>query len=372
MLFMKKRVIVLGRALENSRYFIEYLIKEIRDVVGDIDESIFIDKSDDLSSIIRDRVENSRYLFIIAYEDILLVAKILATISSDTLTHKSNMLLPSKVKSFSKNSYLLELDGTTINILNITDTLGKIPEILIEKDLPVKLFLLSSDIEADKFYRLAKLFRVELFGALLIDELREYTLYAKSKDDIDLFLQEARDIVDGDIFFGSELSKVVVDILIKSNKQITTAESCTGGLISSEIVKYSGVSKIFKGSVIVYDNEFKSSILGVKESTLREYGAVSFECVEEMLVGAQKLFNTDFSIAVSGVAGPDGGTIDKPVGRVFVGVKNRDIDRAIIRELDLKGDRNYIQKSAMLWAFKLLILSDRELFLKFMPKILDK
>jgi nicotinamide-nucleotide amidase len=167
------------------------------------------------------------------------------------------------------------------------------------------------------------------------------------------------------------ISKEIVEILIKENLTITSAESCTGGLFASTLVKNSGVSAIFKGSIVAYANEIKRDILGVDEETLEKFGAVSPECVSLMLDGVSKIFSSDFAIAISGVAGPDGGSLEKPVGTIFIGVKSRQKPNKI-KKLTLKGDREDIQKSAILWAFRELIESDKKLFSKFMSNSLDK
>ena len=99
-----------------------------------------------------------------------------------------------------------------------------------------------------------------------------------------------------------------------------TAESCTGGMIASMLTALPGVSEYFYGGVVAYKNEVKRDLLGVAEATLAAHGAVSAECVVEMAQGARKVLKTDCAIAVSGIAGPDGGTEDKPVGTVYVAV----------------------------------------------------
>jgi len=144
----------------------------------------------------------------------------------------------------------------------------------------------------------------------------------------------------------------VVEQLISKNISITTAESCTGGLIASEIVSHSGVSSIYSGSVVTYSNEMKVRLLGVKEKTLKKFGAVSVECVKEMCFGASELFDTDIAIAVSGVAGPSGGSKFNPVGSVVIGVKFKSIYQ--IERNNFTGNRNEIQQKAKDRALKMV------------------
>lgn len=121
------------------------------------------------------------------------------------------------------------------------------------------------------------------------------------------------------------LSKVLGNLLLKKQKTIATAESCTGGTIASLLTSIAGSSAYFKGSVVSYSNEVKQNILGVRPATLADYGAVSEETVIEMLKGLLASIQSDYGIAVSGIMGPDGGSEEKPVGTVWIAVgdKNR-------------------------------------------------
>ena len=101
---------------------------------------------------------------------------------------------------------------------------------------------------------------------------------------------------------------------------LSVAESCTGGYLSHLFTQHAGSSAVFLGGGITYSNQLKESILGVKHETLDQFGAVSEETVTEMVEGALKNFKSDFAVAITGIAGPDGGTADKPVGTVWVAV----------------------------------------------------
>ena len=125
---------------------------------------------------------------------------------------------------------------------------------------------------------------------------------------------------------------------------ISTAESCTGGMIASKLIEVPGISKNFIESIVSYSNEAKIKRLKVKKETLEKYGAVSEEVAREMLTG----LNTDIGISTTGIAGPDGGTKNKPVGLVYIGIKVKDEVKIFRREL--KGDRNKIRQRAMMHA----------------------
>jgi nicotinamide-nucleotide amidase len=120
------------------------------------------------------------------------------------------------------------------------------------------------------------------------------------------------------------LEKVLGDTLKQHNATIATAESCTGGNIAKKLTSISGSSSYFKGSVIAYSNDIKQKILGVKEETLLKYGAVSEEVVKEMVKGIQELFNSNYAISISGIAGPEGGTKNKPVGTTWIALTDGD------------------------------------------------
>jgi nicotinamide-nucleotide amidase len=116
------------------------------------------------------------------------------------------------------------------------------------------------------------------------------------------------------------LEMVIGRLLTTKKNSLCTAESCTGGEIAHLLTSVPGSSAYYKGSVIAYDNDVKRQLLGVREDSINQYGAVSEEVVREMASGARKLFKTEFAVATSGIAGPDGGTAAKPVGTIWIAV----------------------------------------------------
>ena len=118
------------------------------------------------------------------------------------------------------------------------------------------------------------------------------------------------------------LEKAILNYMAEKELTLSTAESCTGGYIAHLITQHAGSSKVFFGGAVSYSYELKESILGVKNETLWQYGAVSQETVTEMVEGALLNFKSDYAVAVTGIAGPDGGTSEKPVGTVWIGVAN--------------------------------------------------
>jgi len=133
----------------------------------------------------------------------------------------------------------------------------------------------------------------------------------------------------GDAVYGEgddTLQSVIAKRLTESGLTLSVAESCTGGFLASLFTAMPGASKYFYGSVTSYDNSVKENILNVSIETIAEHGAVSRECAEAMALGVSRALNTDFAVSTTGIAGPDGGSEDKPVGTVWVGVAYPDTD----------------------------------------------
>ena len=139
------------------------------------------------------------------------------------------------------------------------------------------------------------------------------------------------------------LEMALTKLLMKKKYTMTTAESCTGGMIAARMVNAPGVSAVLKSGFITYANEAKEELLGVSHDTLEKFGAVSRETAEEMAEGAVKAAHTDAAVAVTGIAGPDGGTKEKPVGLVYIGVNVR--GNVEVREYHFSGSRQKIRES---------------------------
>lgn len=159
----------------------------------------------------------------------------------------------------------------------------------------------------------------------------------------------------GDYVYGTDemsLPEKVLDMLREKELTLSFAESCTGGMLSSFLVKNAGASKVFKGSVTVYSNRSKIKVLGVKPETIEKYGAVSVQTAQEMAKACRELFESDIGVSVTGIAGPGGGTAEKPVGLVYLSVCVGESN--ITRELKIKGGREKIRVVSSLNAFDLI------------------
>ena len=144
----------------------------------------------------------------------------------------------------------------------------------------------------------------------------------------------------------------IIDTLKMQQHTISMAESCTGGRVAAAFTAISGASAVFHGSCVTYANEIKHLWLGVSNETLEQYGAVSQQCIEEMLTGIQHKASSDYAIAISGIAGPDGGSVEKPVGTVYIGIRSP--ANTVIEKCHFEGDREAVQHAAVVYAINLL------------------
>ena len=148
------------------------------------------------------------------------------------------------------------------------------------------------------------------------------------------------------------MEESIVDLLKEKQMTVTTAESCTGGLLSGRILNVPGASAVYKEGYITYSNEAKEKLLGVSHETLETYGAVSYETAREMAAGAARSAGADVALAVTGIAGPDGGTKEKPVGLVYIGCFVKGKVRA--EEFHFPGNRSKNRDYAVIKALTLL------------------
>lgn len=151
---------------------------------------------------------------------------------------------------------------------------------------------------------------------------------------------------------GEDLERVVSNMLIEKGLTLSVAESCTGGLLASTLVKNAGASEFLKAGYITYSNDAKMNDLGVKAETLKQFGAVSHQTCSEMVKGLVNKTQTDIGISITGIAGPSGGTPLKPVGLIYIGLSYK--GEVITIEAKLTGDREMIQKRSVIKALKIL------------------
>ena len=148
--------------------------------------------------------------------------------------------------------------------------------------------------------------------------------------------------------------KSLIRILTKKKLKISFVESCTGGLLASKLTSISGSSKVFDLGLITYSNQVKIKILKINKNIIRKYGAVSNECCKAMVQNLSKISKSKINVSITGIAGPGGASINKPVGLVFIGIKKG--KTVIIKENKFKSkNRNSIQKSTVRKVIKIIL-----------------
>ncbi|MDR3243361.1 MAG: competence/damage-inducible protein A [Elusimicrobiota bacterium] len=163
-----------------------------------------------------------------------------------------------------------------------------------------------------------------------------------------------KEILKDDIFAYDEdsIETMIGKLLRKNHQTIATAESCTGGMIAQRITDIAGSSDYFKGTIVSYSNEAKISLLGVKKETIESFGAVSPQSASEMAKGALRAFNTDFAVSSTGIAGPGGGSKEKPVGLVYIAIASK--DKTEVFKYNFIGGRQDIRERTVNTAFDIL------------------
>lgn len=174
----------------------------------------------------------------------------------------------------------------------------------------------------------------------------DYILQSKNEEELEeasnLFENILNEYIVGSI--DKNIEDKVVELLIQNDLTISTAESCTGGMIASKIVNVPNASKVFKESFVTYSNESKTKRLGVREKSLEKYGAVSEVVAKEMAEGVKKVTNSSIGISVTGIAGPTGGTKEKPIGLVYMAISDEN-DTKVYRNI-FSGNRNKVRLRA--------------------------
>lgn len=168
-------------------------------------------------------------------------------------------------------------------------------------------------------------------------------------------VKELKNRFGADIYTTEEnvtLERAVVDLLLANELTVSTIESCTGGMLAARLINIPGVSEVFKSGYITYSNKAKRKVVGVKKSSLHKYGAVSEQVAREMATGSAMVTKADVTVSVTGIAGPDGGSTEKPVGLVYIGccVKGK----TTVKEYHFTGSRAKIRESSVSAALTLM------------------
>ncbi len=361
---MKLYLLFVGTKFIYNRALKEYIIRKVEQKADFIDSITFFKESDNSLSLYLEKElhQANRYIVVTSKQNFSTIGKLICTVTGDNQILKEEMLIPSNSKLFEQGSYLLEYKDSLTNVLHI-DEMQKLPEILLSfEDLKATLHLFEEDRKnaMDRLTSAAQMHDLKIDIINLIDGWLRVDIKSKRYGNISNFITSAKELFPNKIIEAENIITYIIDRLSSKNRKIAFAESCTGGLLSYYFTKNNGASKIFEGSLVTYANNIKESWLGVNKKTLENYGAVSSEVVSEMSEGALSVSSADYAISISGIAGEGGGTKYKPVGTIYIGVRSKAKHKEV--RLNLSGDRNYVQHQSALFAIKMLLLMDIEMF----------
>lgn len=363
---MKHAILIIGDDLRINEPFIEYIYSHYKEKFYEMGDIKFISKTNKNLPFIIDKI-SSQYKFVCIFasnESYHIVSKILATLTSDLLELKSdNTLAPSHAVKISKDSFVIDINSCQINIIK-SNPLEKLPKIILESYGSFKNFyIFDYDVNSVKILLepLTTTYEIQTSVSQYSKYLTLVRAEEKKFGELDEFIKSVQNLFSGKIILEQNFIEFIVKKLQKIHAKITFAESCTAGLVASKIGGISGASEIFDGSLVTYSNEIKNIWLGVNNDILNSYGAVSKECVSQMLSGALEKTGASFALAISGIAGPSGGTEQKPVGTVFIGAAQKDGEKIVNKYL-INGNRNYIRNESANIALSLLIKLNSNLF----------
>ena len=361
---MKLHLLFIGNKFIYNTSLKEYIIRKIEQKTDYINSITYFKESDNsLFLYLEEELNSSNNLVIVTTkQNFSTIGKLICTVTSDNQVLKENMLIPSNSSLFEDGAYLLEYKDSIVNVLHV-DEMQELPKILLENQnstATIHIFEEDKDSAIAILNPIAQTFDVKIDVVSLIDGWLRVDILSQKYGNISKFISSTKHLIPSKLIAATSIIQHIVETLSANQKKITFAESCTGGLLSYYFTKENGASKILEGSLVTYSNELKENWLAVEQKTLEQFGAVSSEVVAQMSEGATNVSNADYAISVSGIAGDSGGTDEKPVGTVYISVRTKDIHKEI--HLSLKGDRNYVQTQSVLFAVKMLILIDREMF----------
>lgn len=361
---MKRDVIFVGNRLILNEAYERYILRNIKSKLASIDSISYFEESDkDLFLHLDGLLKHESKLIIITTKSTFtIVGKLLSTVTADNQVLKDNMLIPSRANILENGSYLLNHNSSEINVVLATE--GKtLPPILIDDEsrlATIHLFneeLLSAQTLLEP---LAQNFDVRLEFSQLVEGWIKIRIHTRRHGNLSQFIASAKGLMHHKVISASNMAAFIIERLSHHKKKLSFAESCSGGSLAHFFTAHSGSSAIFDGSLITYSNTLKANWLAVEDESLEAFGAVSAEVVLEMSEGAMNVSYADFALAISGVAGPTGGSDTKPVGTVYISARSK---TSVHTEcFHFEGDRNYIQEQSVLMAVKMLLNIDRELF----------
>ncbi|WP_024953780.1 CinA family protein [Sulfurospirillum arcachonense] len=364
---MATTLVIVGKSLKINKPFLDYIDSQVYLHVKTPNIKIYLDKNDNnlfenLEKIIS---ESEQTILMTSSESFNLIGKIISTLNEDVLELKEGMLVPSKTIEQKNKSYLLMYKNKKINIIEAKEN-EKLPQILLTSQEESTMFsLIGLDEDSTKILLepLADTYEIKLTSTSVIEGWSYIEATTYKYGNLEKFLLSVKSLFPDKFIQDGNILTHIVESLKDSHQTLSVAESCTGGQIASMITGISGSSEVFNGSIVSYSNDIKKAWLGVSDETFKNYGAVSELCIREMMEGILKASSSDFALATSGIAGPNGGTSSKPVGTVFVGARAKNGEILVERVL-IKGDRKYIQIQSCYHALRLLLHVGKDVFFK--------
>ena len=361
---MKRDVIFVGNRLILNEAYERYLLRTIKSKLASIDSISYFDESDKdlflhLESLLK---YESKLIIVTTKSTFTIVGKLLSTVTADNQILRENMLIPSRAGVLEEGSYLLNHNSSEINVILASE--GKsLPPILIDDDHRQALIhLFNEELSSARtlLEPLAQNFDVRLEFSQLVEGWIKIRIHTRRHGNLAQFIASAKGLMHHKVIAASNIAAYIIEKLSVHRKKLSFAESCSGGALAHFFTSQSGASEVFDGSLVTYSNTLKANWLAVDDDSIEAHGAVSAEVVLQMSEGAMNVSFADYTLSISGVAGPTGGSDAKPVGTVYISARSK--TSVHTERFHFEGDRNYIQEQSVLMAVKMLLNVDKEMF----------
>ncbi|MSN96527.1 CinA family protein [Campylobacter sp. FMV-PI01] len=351
---MKNLLLIISSSIKINQPFLDYIFKSYIENFGNLDDIKFIEKIN-LKQNLEFCISNYSQITIITDNSThYLTNKILATINEDLLIlNEFDDLIPQNSLNYQKNSILIDIKGVKINLIKATP-LNLLPKFLIQNKNKTTTFFIY-DNNPIEIKNLKNKFQIDIISTKYSNFITKFQAKELKFGYLDGFINEIKSNFKTAIF-SDDLVNFIVKKLKKHNAKITFAESYTAGLLTSEFSKTSDFSEIFDGSLVVYSKQIKHTWLDIEDEILNKFGAISIECVEQMLDGALRASGASFAIAISGV---DDFSAKDEIKSIIVGVAN--FDNKIIKKFHINTNI-YFKKEVVNIAISLLIELCRDIF----------
>ncbi len=361
---MTRDIIFVGNRLTINEAYERYILRMIREKIPSIDTISYFDESDKglflhLEALLK---HESKLIIITTKNTFTIVGKLLSTVTADNQILKEQMLIPSRASILENGSYLLTHNHSEINVILAHEGKSLPPILIDEEQRPAIIHIFNEEISSAQtlFEPLSQTFDVRLEFSELCAGWLKLKIHTRRHGNLAQFIASAKGLMHHKVITAGNIAAFIIERLSKHNKKLSFAESCSGGSLAHFFTSHSGASSIYDGSLVTYSNTLKANWLAVEEDSIELHGAVSAEVVNQMAEGAMNVSFSDYALAISGIAGPTGGTDTKPVGTVYICARTQHTVHT--ERFHFEGDRQYIQEQSVLMAVKMLIGIDREMF----------